>query len=106
MLNLYILKNIGKNCFMFAGETLNSIEISSLNRFDGNERVYVLLINDNIEEVKKEIGSLGKKFLKGLGALGIYFSNDGQGGHPATYLHGGSSHLWCHRWGPSQLLRS
>ena len=30
-------------------------------------------VNDNIEEVKKEKGSLGKRILKGLGALGIYF---------------------------------
>ncbi|MBP5493942.1 MAG: LTA synthase family protein [Lachnospiraceae bacterium] len=30
-------------------------------------------VNDNNEEVKKEKGSLGKRILKGLGALGIYF---------------------------------
>ena len=32
-----------------------------------------IMVDDNTEEVKKEKGSLGKKFLKGLGALGIYF---------------------------------
>ena len=31
------------------------------------------MVNDNTEEVKKEKGSLGKRILKGLGALGIYF---------------------------------
>ena len=30
-------------------------------------------VNDNIEETKKEKGSTGKKYLKGLGTLGIYF---------------------------------
>ena len=30
-------------------------------------------VNDNTEEVRKEKGSTGKKYLKGLGALGIYF---------------------------------